>query len=137
MTNADEERSGAKYEVFDHVGGRICGGDFVVGWARKPSEGLVGIARHDGEVGASHIIEYLQKVPTGESLSIAEFEQALREKEIVFVPKSDLPWLTAAEQQEAQRRGLSRYFFPDDTAMLAAIARAKAEAGERVSPATA
>lgn len=136
VTNADEGRPGAKYEVFDHVGSRVCGGDFVVGWARKPSEGLVGIARHDGEVGASHIIEYLQKLPAGESLSIAGFEDALREKGIVFVPKNDLRWLTAAEQQEAQRRGLSHYFFPDDAAMLSAIARAKAEAGERVTSAS-
>lgn len=125
VTNAEESRPAAKYEVFDHVEGCVCGGDFVVGWARKPSEGLVGIARHDAEVGASHIIEYLQKAPAQLPLSVEELERVLREKGIVFVPKSDLRWLTAAEQQEAQRRGLAYYVFPDDASMLGAIERAK------------
>lgn len=136
VTNADETRPPAKYEVFDHSQSCVCEGHFVVGWARKPSDGLVGIARHDGEVGASHVIEYLQKAPAQNAGSVAEFERALKEKGIVFVPKAELRWLTAAEQAEAQKCGQQWYFFSDDDAMLKAIERAKAESSERAMPAT-
>ena len=136
VTNASGTHAAASYEVFDHVQNSVCGGDFVVGWARKPSDGLVGIARHDGEVGASHVIEYLQKAPAQNSASVPEFESALKQKGIVFVPKADLRWLTAAEQAEAQKRSLQRYFFADDDAMLKAIERARAEAVGRASSAT-
>src|SRR5579872_3868883 len=37
------------YEVFEPMTGKVMPGIFVAGWARKASEGLVGIARHDGE----------------------------------------------------------------------------------------
>lgn len=136
VTNPDEGRPTARYEVFDHVEKSVCGGDFVVGWARKPSEGLVGIARHDGEVGASHVIEYLQKAPAQTASSVAEFERALKEKGIVFVPQADLRWLTAAEQAEARKRGLQWYFFPHDDAMLKAIAQARMESAEQATPVT-
>lgn len=136
VTNTDETRSPAKYEVFDHVESRVRDGHFVVGWARKPSEGLVGIARHDGEVGASHVIEYLQNSPAQKASFVAEFESALKEKGLVFVPKEELRWLTAAEQAEARKRGQQWYFFPDDDAMLRAIERAKAECSEPATSAT-
>jgi len=136
VTNADETLAGAKYEVFDHVQNCVCGGHFVVGWARKPSEGLVGIARHDGEVGASHVIEYLQKAAAQDEASVGDIERALKQKGIVFVPKADLRWLTVAEQAEAQKRGLPRYFFPDDEAMLKAIERARAKSAEQATSAT-
>lgn len=136
VTNADEARAGAKYEVFDHVQSRVCGGDFVVGWARKPSEGLVGIARHDAEVGASHIIEYLAHIPSQQSISMAEFEAALKKQGVRFVIKFDLGSLAAAEQEEARRRGLPRYFFPDDDAMFEAIERVKSRSAEQMSSAS-
>src|SRR5260370_31767952 len=46
----------ARYQVFDPAIGKIHPGVYVAGWARNPSEGLVGIARHDGEVGAAHVL---------------------------------------------------------------------------------
>ncbi|HEX7288466.1 MAG TPA: FAD-dependent oxidoreductase, partial [Candidatus Angelobacter sp.] len=36
------------YDVFDPATGKTLPGMFAVGWARKASDGLVGIARHDG-----------------------------------------------------------------------------------------
>ena len=58
---------GASYEVFDPGVSKVVPGTFVVGWARKPSEGLVGIARHDGEVGAARVLQYLSEVPASRS----------------------------------------------------------------------
>lgn len=136
VTNADEVRPSAKYEVFDHVQNCPSEGHFVVGWARKPSEGLVGIARHDAEVGASHIVEYLAHAPAQHAGSVNQIEAALRAKGLAFVSKSDLRILTKAEQDEAQRLSLPRYCFPDDDAMLAAIERAKSSPAGQVTAAT-
>src|SRR5262249_40310831 len=60
VTSSDSIDPGSKFEVFNPARGAVCTGDFVVGWARKPSDGLVGIARHDGEVGAAHVVQFLR-----------------------------------------------------------------------------
>ena len=125
VTNPSPGIPRAAYEVFDPACGRIQDGVFVTGWARKPSEGLVGIARHDGEVGAAHVLEYLQGVQAQPAASVEEIAQALAQKGIEVVPKTDLECLTKAEEQECQLRGNPYYRFPDDAAMLAAIERVK------------
>lgn len=118
----------AHYQVFNHKLGQVCSGDFVVGWARKPSEGLVGIARHDGEVGAAHVLKFLENCPPRATASAADIARFLQQKGLPFVTKDDLRWLTAAEEKEARERGTAYYFFPDDDAMLAAIEREKSTA---------
>ncbi len=135
VTNPDLSHPRAAYQVFDPVGGEIHSGVFVTGWARKPSEGLVGIARHDGEVGATHVLEYLQGLPAqaSNSASATEIASALQKKGIQAVPKSDLEWLAKAEEQESRLRGNPYYRFPDDDAMLAAIARAKSSSAEGIA----
>jgi ferredoxin--NADP+ reductase len=127
VTNPDVNVPRAAYEVFDPTCGKIQNGVFVTGWARKPSEGLVGIARHDGEVGAVHVLEYLQglQAPASASASAAEIAQTLKRAGVLVVPKPDLDWLARAEEQECRLRNNPYYRFPDDAAMLAAIERAK------------
>jgi len=115
----------AHYQVFNHELGQVCSGDFVVGWARKPSEGLVGIARHDGEVGAAHVLKFLENCPQRAAASTADVARFLQQRGVQFVTKDDLRWLTAAEEKEARERGTAYYFFPDDNAMLTAIEREK------------
>lgn len=135
VTNPDPGVPRAAYEVFDPSCGKIQTGVFVTGWARKPSEGLVGIARHDGEVGAAHVLEYLQGVPAADcacAASAVEIAKSLQEKGIQAVPKSDLEWLTKAEERECRARGNPYFRFGDDAAMLAAIERAKSSSSENV-----
>src|SRR5258708_1022550 len=96
VTNPDPSTPAAGYEVFDPAGGKIQNGVFVTGWARKPSEGLVGIARHDGEVGAAHVLGYLQglhALASDSAASTVEIARSLEQKGIRIVPKSDLEWL--------------------------------------------
>jgi ferredoxin--NADP+ reductase len=134
VTNPDANLPRCAYEVFDPAYGKVQNGVFVTGWARKASEGLVGIARHDGEVGAAHVLEYLQGVQAGQSAASAtEIAQSLKQKGIQMVPKSDLEWLAKAEEQECHARGNPYYRFPDDAAMLAAIERAKSSSAEDVA----
>lgn len=124
-TNPDATNPNAKYEVFDPRAGNVVEGVFVVGWARKPSEGLVGIARHDGETGAAHVIHYLEKASQHHAASVQRIAQFLESRGIEAVTKQDLLSLQAAEQLEAGLRNLPCYKFSDDAAMLAAIANEK------------
>ena len=123
--HADPKR--AAYELFDPKTGNVLEGMYAVGWARKASEGLVGIARHDAEVGATHVLKYLD-TSGGNHISTAQIQQYLQNKGLRIVSKPDLECLGRAEEQEAQRRGVVWFKYADDEAMLAAIESERAKA---------
>lgn len=116
----------AAYELFDPQTGKVLEGMYAVGWARKASDGLVGIARHDAEVGAVHVLEYLKTAPESQVAS-SQIEHWLRGKGLQIVTKPDLECLGRAEEQEAKQRGVLWFKFAEDEAMLAAIAAEKAK----------
>jgi ferredoxin--NADP+ reductase len=120
------------YEVFDPQSGEAMEGTYVVGWARKASEGLVGIARHDGEVGAAGVVKYLESAPERASACYDQLRHHLTAKGVHIVEKSDLEHLARAEEKQAQERGLPWFKFSDDEAMLAAIEQEKAKAASVV-----
>jgi len=132
VTNPEPKAESGAYEVFDPAAGKLMTGTYVVGWARKASEGLVGIARHDAEVGAGHILKYLESVPDKGGASAEHICLYLRRKGVPFVTKEDLVYLAQAESEEAQSRGIASFKFADDEAMLRAI-----EERKTVSPAVA
>ncbi len=113
------------YEVYDPECGKIMDGVFVVGWARKASEGLVGIARHDGEVGAAQVLKFLETAPEKNSAPYPEILKKLEGKYLRPVSKPDLELLAKAEEREAKARGVQFFKFSDDEAMLAAIEELK------------
>jgi len=125
VTNPDTTNPKAKYEVFDPASREILNNTYVVGWARKPSEGLVGIARHDGESGAAHVLQCLENREQRPTISVGEIKRTLEREGMQMVSKSDLLFLKAAEEREAELRNLTYYKFPDDDAMLSAIAQEK------------
>ena len=47
------------FQAYDEVSGKIMDGIFLAGWARKASEGLVGIAKRDGDWCAEVVRRYL------------------------------------------------------------------------------
>ena len=115
------------YELYDPAAGKVLEGSYVVGWARRASDGLVGVARHDGEVGAGKMLEYLKTAPSKPALAAEEIQAKLEAKSIRLVTKPDLELLGLAEAREAQQRGLSYFKYSDDESMLNAIAEAKAK----------
>src|SRR5206468_8166865 len=115
---ADPER--AAYEDYDDVGCCAMDGIYVEGWARKASEGLVGIARHDAEVGAAHVLKYLEGVPEKESATLEEIEKSIETRGVRTVDKADLELLAKAEEEQARAKGMTWFKFSDDEAMLAA-----------------
>ena len=115
------------YQLFDPQTGKILEGMFAVGWARKASEGLVGIARHDGEVGAAHVLKYLEGAADGLGAPAKQVREHLESNGVRVVDKSDLEHLGRAEEKTAQERGLSWFKFDQDEDMLAAIDACKAK----------
>jgi ferredoxin--NADP+ reductase len=122
----------AAYEVYDSERGCVMEGVYVVGWARKASEGLVGIARHDAEVGAVHVLKFLEGVPEKQSPSPEQIKKSIEAKGVRVVDKSDLEYLAKAEAEQAAAKGLSWFKFSEDEAMLAAIDEQKERAGALV-----
>jgi ferredoxin/flavodoxin---NADP+ reductase len=134
VTHADPtDPARSAYEVFDPETGRVLEGIYVVGWARKASEGLVGIARHDAEVGAAHVLKFLEGVPDKDAVTADEIRRRVESKGIRTVTKADLEHLARAEEKQAQQRGGTWFKFADDDAMLRAIDTEKSGESREVS----
>jgi ferredoxin/flavodoxin---NADP+ reductase len=117
----------AAYELFDPQKSQVLDGMYAVGWARKASDGLVGIARHDAEVGAVHVLKYLETARES-NFDAAEIQKFLERKGLQVVTKPDLESLARAEEKEAQKRGMLWFKFAEDNAMLEAIESEKGKA---------
>lgn len=62
-TNNDPDD--ALFQAYDETTGKIVDGVFLAGWARKASEGLVGIAKRDGDWCAEVVNRYLSTTTSG------------------------------------------------------------------------
>jgi len=116
------------FGVFDPEKNQPLAGVYVVGWARRASDGLVGIARHDGEVGAEKVLQYLQNAPDGAPVSAEAIQRRLEAKGVRVVTKEDINLLGKVEEREAQKRGVTWFKYSDDESMLNAIEKEKANA---------
>lgn len=114
-----DERS--KYQVVDPQTGAELPGFFVVGWSRRASDGLVGIARHDAEVGATHALKYVDSVTEVTKVSPDDIETALRVKGLHIVNKPQIEKLNRIEEIEAKTRGVAYFKYRDNESMLRAI----------------
>jgi ferredoxin/flavodoxin---NADP+ reductase len=122
VTNSDPaEPDRAAYEVFDPVSGKVLDGVFVVGWARKASEGLVGKARFDAEHGVEHVLKYLERAERKPSAPVEEILGELRGKGREVVTKEDVIRLGQVEVHQAQALGLPEFKFSTNEEMLRAI----------------
>lgn len=115
------------YEVFDPAAQEVIDGTYVVGWARRASDGLVGIARHDGEVGATQVLRYVENV-RDTNIAPETVAQEIARRGIRVVTKQDLSLLAAAEQREREIRALEWFKFSDDDEMFQAIEAEKSRA---------
>lgn len=118
------------FQVWDPVHSCALAGRFVAGWARRASTGLVGIARHDGELGAQAAIDYLAAQPEGNTLAPDEILAALKAKGLHPVTKADLNLLGADEHQQAEKLRLGYFKYSDNQSMFEAIERARADEAE-------
>jgi ferredoxin--NADP+ reductase len=129
VTNPDAaEPDRAAYEVFDAQAGRVLEGHYVVGWARKASEGLVGKARYDAEHGCGHILKYLEGAAKKTTATEEEILRQLAAKGTCTVTKDDASLLVRAEEARARAANLPAFKFSTNEEMLAAI-EAEKQAG--------
>lgn len=111
----------AAYEVFDPESSSVLRGSYVIGWARKASEGLVGKARYDAEQGIEHVLHYLDGITETSTPSGSQIKISLNKKGIQPVTKADLIHLAEAEETQSRKRGISSFKFGNDQDMLDAI----------------
>ncbi len=129
VTNPDGASSGrGAYEVFDPNSGRVIEGEFVVGWARKASEGVVGKARFDAEQGCDHILKYLESSPKKTTPTLDEIVREFARRGLRAVDKSEIKLLARAEEAEAKLQNLPAIKVPTNERMLAAIVKEKSSA---------
>ena len=114
------------FEVWNPDDACALPGRFVVGWARRASTGLVGIARHDGELGADKAIEFVKTAPESNTLGEQEIQARLEAHGLKPVTKEDLGLLGKAEVAAAAARNLSAFKYADNADMINAIVRERA-----------
>jgi ferredoxin/flavodoxin---NADP+ reductase len=108
------------YEAYDPNTKSLIPDVFVGGWARRASEGLVGLARKDGINASKAVAQYLQTLqPVKPNLEgVAEKMKALPRP---VVTKAEIKKLEAVEEAEAQKLGLEEFKFTTNEEMLQAI----------------
>jgi ferredoxin--NADP+ reductase len=92
----------ALFQAYDDKTGRILEGIFLTGWARKASEGLVGVAKRDGEWTAEVVTRYLETQPPRDRAAVQAILQGLQrhftDRRVQAVTVEDLRILEAAEK---------------------------------------
>jgi ferredoxin--NADP+ reductase len=91
------------FQAYDESSGKILDGVFLTGWARKASEGLVGVAKRDGEWCAEVVARYLEsKAPLSKGACeeiLRKLQRILKERDAQAVDVKGLRALEAAEQE--------------------------------------
>src|SRR6266705_3030462 len=124
------------FQAYDEATGEVIPGVFLCGWARKASEGLVGVAKRDGEWCSEVVLRYLAgRPPLGESEiaeKIRKLETLLVGRQPELVRTDELTALNEMERQEGQRRDIEEFKFPTNEEMVAAIRKKKQDMKESV-----
>ena len=124
------------FQAYDETAGQILPGVFLCGWARKASEGLVGVAKRDGEWCAEVLFRYLEgRAPLAEpemKEKLRKLEALIGERRPEVARTEDLIALSEMERLEGQRRDIEEFKFPTNEEMLAAIRKKKLDMKESV-----
>ena len=90
----------ALFQAYDETSGKILEGLFLAGWARKASEGLVGVAKRDGDWCAEVVTRYLETKAPGSPVSavLDKLQALLKERKSRPVDITGLRALQAAEK---------------------------------------
>ena len=90
----------ALFQAYEETSGKIVDGVFLAGWARKASEGLVGVAKRDGDWCAEVVQRYLGTKPPGLSAKavLDKLHALLKERKSRPVNAKGLRALETAEK---------------------------------------
>jgi ferredoxin/flavodoxin---NADP+ reductase len=122
LTNPDCATSDCgAYQVFDSASGNVLQGLYLVGWARKASEGLVGKARFDAEHGCDHVLRYLEGKGNKVSQELDEIYRELCAQGSTVVTKEEVTRLLEAEAHAGQALNQPEFRYSTNAEMLQAM----------------
>ena len=120
-----EQDPAAAYQVWDPAEGQPLADVFVVGWARRASDGVVGRARLDAETGIKHILKILGSRPTRAPAEaerpVTKIMHELGKAGARPVTYEEVLRIEAAERERARRDGVEEFKFASDEEMLALL----------------
>jgi ferredoxin--NADP+ reductase len=118
----------ALFQAYDEASGKIVEGVFLAGWARKASEGLVGVAKRDGDWCAEVVLRYLgTKSAANPAKAVLEkLRTLLKERKSRPVDVKGLRALETAEKgHKGQTDCIGEFKYVTNQEMLALIERVK------------
>jgi ferredoxin--NADP+ reductase len=116
----------ALFQAYDEASGAIVDGVFLAGWARKASEGLVGVAKRDGDWCAEVVLRYLATKPVGSPprVVLEKLHALLKERKARPVNAKGLRALEKAEKAcKGNPDCIGEFKYVTNQEMLAVIER--------------
>jgi len=120
----------ALFQAYDEATGKVLEGVFLTGWARKASEGLVGVAKRDGEWTAEVVVRYLESQPPRDRAALDGTLRCLKtwlaDRQVQVVTIEDLRLLETAEKEApSSQHCIGEFKFATNQEMLALIQRGR------------
>ncbi len=136
-TNNDPDD--ALFQAYDEASGSILNGVFLTGWARKASEGLVGVAKRDGEWCSEVLTRYLDSQPPKDRKTIEGSLKTLRshfqKRSVQAVEVQDLRLLEKVEKEHpASQDCIGEFKFASNEEMLDYIHKRRGVTRAPVAP---
>ena len=119
----------ALFQAYDETTGTILDGVFLAGWARKASEGLVGIAKRDGDWCAEVVSRYLaaKSERNHSKVVLDKLKTILTNRKSHSVDVKSLRALEAAEKAHASATDcIGEFKYASNQDMIGLIERGKA-----------
>jgi len=120
----------ALFQAYDETAGKVIDGVFLAGWARKASEGLVGIAKRDGDWCAEVVNRYLATKTSdsnaGAKVILDKLASILKTHKSHPVDLAGLRMLEANEKSHWGEDCIGEFKFTNNKEMLELIERGKA-----------
>lgn len=127
-TPSGNEPDDAWFQAYDEASGKIMEGVFLAGWARKASEGLVGVAKRDGEWCAEVVGRYLETQAPRDKAAVdnmlRKLQGLLKERKVQAIDVAGLRALDKAEKEHGPSKDcIGEFKFGTTQDMLAQIRR--------------
>lgn len=122
------EPDDAIFQAYDEKTGAVVEGVFLAGWARKASEGLVGVAKRDGDWCAEVVTRYLDGKTKGNNFDkvTAKLQSILKQRGSHPVDVKKLRILEAAEKtHKGSNDCIGEFKFATNQEMIGVIERGK------------
>jgi ferredoxin--NADP+ reductase len=119
----------ALFQAYDETTGKILDGVFLAGWARKASEGLVGIAKRDGDWCAEVVSRYLATKQPGNHTKVIldKLKTILNDRKSHPVDVKSLRALEAAEKAHKKETDcIGEFKYASNQEMIGLIERGQA-----------